>query len=366
MKLNPAQLSAHLAKALLPVYVVAGEEPLLIEESLDAIRAAARKQGYSEREVFDVERGFDWSRVIESCGSMSLFATRKIVEIRVPKGPSPGRTKAVEDDADGEGDADPGKSSIDGAKLLAEIAQRPPTDTLLLVTAGKLDYKQQQASWYVALENAGASVYADEITVDRWLGWVEQRMRVAGLKSDSEAVQELAGRTEGNALAAKQDIDKLALLHPDGIVSVEAVRTAVADSARFDSFDLGERMLGGDAPGAARTLARLREEGLDVLAVLGPLVWVLRQWASAQTAFERSRDAAQACAEARIFPRSRVPVFSKALQRTRATQLYGWMRQAAGIDQLAKSTGGKDQAWEELLTLVLAAAGRRVVRPMGA
>lgn len=365
MKLAPDKLAAHLARSLLPVYVVAGEEPLLIEESLDAIRAAARRQGYSEREIFDVDRGFDWSRVIESCGSMSLFATRKIVEIRMPKGPSPGRSKVVdEDDEEADGQGDPGKSSIDGAKLLIEIVARPAPDTLLLVTAGKLDYKQQQAAWYVALENAGASVYAAGIALEHWAGWVESRMRVAGLKPAAEAVQELAERTEGNALAAKQDIDKLVLLHPDGVIDAAAVRAAVADSARFDAFDLGDRMLGGDAAGAARTLSRLREEGLDVLAVLGPLAWVLRQWAQAQQIFARNGNAAGACAEARI-ARARIAAYTQALPRTRVTQIYGWIRQAASIDLLAKSTGGKDQAWEELLTLVLAAAGRRVVRPMG-
>lgn len=364
MKLRPDQIASHAAKSLLPVYVVAGEEPLLVEESLDAIRLAARKQGFSEREIFDVEKGFDWSRVIEACGSMSLFATRKIVEIRMPKGPNPGRSKSSEEDDDGEA-SDSGKSSMDGAKLIVELAARPSTDTLLLVTAGKLDYKQQQAGWYVALENAGASVYCAEIPADAWPGWVEARMRAGGLKPDREAVQELADRTEGNALAAKQDIDKLALLHPNGAISAEIVRNAVADSSRFDAFDLGDRMLLGDAAGAAHTLARLREEGVDVLAILGPLGYLLRQWAQAQAAYARSHDASSACAEARVFPRTRIPAFGKALARTRLTQLYGWLRQASSIDQLAKSTGGKDQAWEELLTLVLAAAGRRVVRPLG-
>lgn len=366
MKLRPEQIAAQAARSLLPVYVVAGEEPLLVEESLDAIRLAARKQGFSEREIFDVEKGFDWSRVIEACGSMSLFATRKIVELRMPKGPNPGRAKKSDDDEDEGDEAETGgKSSVDGAKLIVELAERPGADTLLLVTAGKLDYKQQQAAWYLALENAGASVYCAEIAAEAWPGWVEARLRAAGLKPDREAVQELADRTEGNALAAKQDIDKLALLHPQGAITAEQVRVAVADSSRFDAFDLGDRMLGGDAVGAAHTLARLREEGVDVLAILGPLGYLLRQWAQAQAAYARSSDAASACAEARVFPRTRIPAFGKALQRTRLTQLYGWLRQASAIDQLAKSTGGKDQAWEELLTLVLAAAGRRVVRPLG-
>lgn len=364
MKLRPEQLPAHLSKSLFGAYVVAGEEPLLMEESLDAIRAAARGQGFSEREVFDVERGFDWSRVIEACGSMSLFAARKIVELRMPKGPNPGRGKKTEDDDDEDGDGEqPGKSSIDGARLICELLERPSTDTLLLVTAGKLDHKQQQAAWYLALENAGAAIYCAEIASEQWPGWVETRLRAAGLKPDREAVQELAGRTEGNALAVKQDIDKLVLLYPHGAIDAAAVREAVADSSRFDAFDLGDRMLAGDAAGAARSLTRLRQEGIDVMAILGPLGFLLRQWARAQAAFARSHNAMQACSEAAVFPRTRVPLFGEALARTRLTQIYGWLRQASTIDQLAKSTGGKDQAWEELLSLVLAAAGRRVVKP---
>lgn len=362
MKLRPDQLKAHLGKPLLPIYVVAGEEPLLMVEALDGLRASARAQGYSEREVFDVDRGFDWSRLVEACGSMSLFAARKVVELRMPKGPNPGRAKSGDDDDDGEPSS---KSSTDGAKLLIELAQRPPQDVLLLVTAGKLDYRQQQAAWYLALEQAGASIYAVPIALEQWPEWVAQRLRAAGVQADAEAVEALAERTEGNALAAKQDIDKLALLFPGAAVSAEQVRAVVADSARFDAFDLGERMLSGDAAGAARTLAHLRGEGLDALAVLGPLTWVLRQWAQAQAIYQRSGDAARACAEVRI-ARARIPAMSRALARTRSTQIYGWLRQAALVDQLAKSTGGREQAWEELVTWVIAAAGRRVVRPQAA
>lgn len=364
MKLRPEQLAGQLARTLLPVYVVAGDEPLLIEEALDAIRAAARKAGYSERDVFDVERGFSWGAVIEACGSLSLFATRRIVELRMPKGPNPGRSKAAQDDDDDDADTDEGgaKSSIDGAKLLIELAARPAPDILLLVVAGKLDYRQQQAGWYLALENAGASVYAEPIAIEQWNGWLQARLRAAGLRVEPDAVQLLADRSEGNALAARQDIDKLRLLHPLGEITLEMMREAVVDSSRFDAFDVSDRMLSGDAEGAVHALSRLREEGLDVLAVLGPLAWCLRQWAQAQRAFAASGDAVRACGEARI-ARARMPAYQRALPRTRLPQIYGWVRQAALIDQLAKSTGGKQQAWEELLTLVLAATGRRVLRP---
>lgn len=339
MKLAPAQLVQHLAKNLLPIYVVAGDEPLLVDESLDALRAKCRALGYTEREVLDVERGFDWSRLMGACQAMSLFASRRLVELRMPGGA-------------------PGK---DGGELLQEVAVRPPADTVLLVICGALDWKQQQSNWYGALENAGASVYARAIAAADWPHWIEQRLRDAGLVPDEEAVRLLAERTEGNGIAAAQDVAKLKLLYPDSRIGVEEVREAVADSARFDAFDLADRMLGGDAPGALRSLARLREEGLEPVEILGALTWTLRLWAQAQTEYARNPDAQRACSAARV-PRPRMAAFEKALPRTRLTQIYGWLRACAQIDSLAKSTGGKEQAWEELLTLAAAAAGRRIMR----
>lgn len=360
MKLTSDKLAQHLNQTLLPVYVVAGEEPLLIEESLDAIRAAARAQGYEEREVHDVERGFDWGRIAESGASLSLFASRKLVELRMPKGPNPGRGKTSDDE---ESSAGSKGGKLDGAKLLVEWCEQPPQDVLLLVSAGKLDARQRKTKWYSALESAGASVYVWPIDAGRWSDWVAQRFRSASLSASPEAVQELADRAEGNALAAKQDIDKLALLYPQTEIGIEQVRQGVADSARYDAFDLGDRVLGGDLDGAARALARLREEGLDVLAVLGPLTWVLHQWSQVQAAVEKGSDASSACRSARV-QMMRVRLYERASSRTRLTQIYGWLRQAAQVDRLAKSTLGRDQAWEELLTLVLSAAGRRIVPPV--
>lgn len=334
MKLSLAQLPSSLARGLAPLYVVAGEEPLLVEESLDAIRAKARAEGYSEREVLDVERGFDGSRLVEACAALSLFASRRLIEVRMPTG-NPG---------------------ADGAKALEHFAARPAPDVLLLVICAALDFRQRSASWYAALESAGASVYAAPIEAGAFPGWLAERLRASGLSADPEAVAMLAGRTEGNALAASQDIEKLRLLYPDGRIDADRVREAVADSARFGTFDLVDRMLAGDGPGVLRSVAGLRESGVEVLEILGALLWGLRQWAQAQAAFTASRDAAAACQQAQV-PRARQPAMRRALARTRLPHIYGWLRRAAAIDHLAKSTGGKEQAWEELLTLLVAASG---------
>lgn len=332
MQLKPQQIRAHLAKNLAPVYVVAGEEPLLIQETLDAIRARARADGYSEREVLDAERGFDWQRVVDSCASLSLFASRRIVEVRMPAGP---------DEA--------------GRKVLQQLAQQPVPDVLLLVVCGPLDSRARDAAWYKAIENAGAGVYAWPVKAQELVPWLQERLRAAGVQADVEAVKLLAERTEGNLLAAAQDAAKLALLFPGRNVTAEDLAQAVADSARFEAFDLNDRILDGDAAGAARSLARLREEGFAPLEILGALMWSLRQLIKASLTYARTRDAAGACdaAGVRRFQQAR---YLKALPRTRPGEAMGWLRRAARIDRMVK-TGQEAAAWEELLTLILAASG---------
>ena len=333
MKLKPADLAAHLSRQLQPIYVVAGDEPLLVQESLDAIRAAARKRGFSEREILDVEKGFEWHQLTDACNSLSLFASQRIIEVRMNSG-SPG---------------------TEGSTVLQQVAERPAQDVLIIVVCGALDTRQRNAAWFTAIESAGASVYAWPIG-DQFEDWLAGRLRAAGLAPDPDALRLLAERTEGNALAAAQDVAKLALLFPGSTIGAEQVREAVADSARFDAFDLTERMLSGDGPGSLRSLTRLREEGVEVLELLGAVNWCLRQWAEAQALLAKEGDVQRAIDAARI-ARPRQGPYQKALRRTRLPQVYGWMRKAAVIDQLAKSTGGKEQAWEELLTLVLSATG---------
>lgn len=332
MQLKPQQLSAHLSKTLAPIYLVGGDEPLLVQESLDAIRAAARQRGYSEREVLDVERGFNWQQLIDSCASLSLFASQRIVEVRMAAGPDAA-----------------------GAKVLAEIAERPPADVLLLVVCGPLETRARTAAWYKALETAGASLYCWPVKGGEIVAWIEARLAAAGLKADADAVRLLAERTEGNLLAASQDIAKLALLFPDRTIGADDVAQAVADSARFEAFDLSDRVLAGDAAGAVRSLARLREEGSSPLEILGALMWSLRQLIKASVAYARSKDAAAACAMAGIYA-AQQQKFMRAIPRSRPGEAMGWLRRAARIDRLVK-TGQESAAWEELITLILAASG---------
>lgn len=332
MRLTPPQLAAHLGNGLKPLYVIAGEEPLLMQESLDALRAAARRQGYSEREVLNADKGFNWQQLADACNSLSLFASRRLIEINLAGAP---------------GD--------EGGKLLQQLAARPPQDVLLLVICGALDSRTRNAAWYLRLEEAGASLYCWPVKPAEFPGWIAARLKTAGLDVEPEAQRLLAERTEGNLLACAQDIEKLKLLFPGRRISVAELEQAVADSARYEAFDLSERVLSGDAAGAVRSLDRLREEGVAVLEILGALLWSLRQLARAAQSHARMRDAALACEEAGIRKFQQGP-YLKALGRTRPIEALAWLRRAARIDREVKR-GGEAAAWEDLLTLVLSASG---------
>jgi DNA polymerase-3 subunit delta len=363
MRVYPEKLAAQLGRGLAPIYVVGGEEPLLIEESLDMIRGAARKQGYSEREVLDVDQNFDWQRLIEAYASLSLFASRRIIELRMPRGIAPGRRKAAADDEGGEGEVPEKSSSGSGAKILPELAKNPAPDTLLIVVCGKLEYRTRQSGWFLALENAGASVYCEPIKPDRLPAWLQGRMRQAGLTADAEAIELLAERTEGHLLAAAQDIEKLKLLFPNGRIGAEQIAQAVADSARFEAFDLSDKILSGDAAGAIRALQRLRDEGDEIPKILGALAYDLRTWAAAAVIHEKIGNAAAAVEQARIW-KSRQSSFVKGLERARASQIMGWLARCADVEARFKSVVS-EQAWEELLTCVAEASGapKAALRP---
>lgn len=333
MQLRQNQLAGHLKSGLAPIYVVAGEEPLLIQEILDAIRAAARAHDYAERQVFDADKSFDWNQLTEATASLSLFATRRLFEVNLPSGAP--------------GDA--------GGKVLRQIATDPIPDTVVVLVCGPLEYRTRQGGWYTAIEQKGASVYAWPVKPEELPGWTAARFKAAGLSAHPDAIEMLVHRTEGNLLALAQDIEKLKLLHPGEAIDTDKVRAAVADSARFDAFDLTEKVLVGDAAGAVRSLERLREEGVELPALVGAWAWMLRQWGKAAVHYAKSRNAAAACESANIFGARQGP-YLKALPRASSRQVFGWLARAAAIDLKGKTTGGEPAGWEELLSCVLAAS----------
>ncbi|MGE0581393.1 MAG: DNA polymerase III subunit delta [Steroidobacteraceae bacterium] len=264
MKLSPDSLAAHLARGLAPVYLLSGDEPLLVGEAADAIRARARDAGYTDRVVHFVDRGSSWDDVRAGASNLSLFASRRLVELRLPTG----------------------KPGVAGSAAIVELIERRDPDTLLLILTERLERESQGASWVRAAESHGAWLNAWPIARDKLPAWLDARARRAGLTLDRAALALLADRTEGNLLAAQQEIDRLSLVHA-GAVGAAELAAGVANSARFDVFTLGQAARARDAARSLRIVEGLRAEGVEATLVLWSLLRELRQSAREGAHFAR-------------------------------------------------------------------------------
>ena len=339
MRIDPERLPGHLAKLseadLAPVYLVYGDEPLLVDECSSAIRQRAQALGYSERSVYTVESGFDWNYLYASTQAMSLFAQRRVLELRMPGG-KPGDT---------------------GAKLLAQLAKDPAPDTLLLVIAGKLDKAGRESVWARSLDEAGVTVAVWPLEAARLPAWIAARMSAQHLQAEAGVVDLLAYHLEGNLLAAAQEVDKLALLAEDGRVRLTDVEESLSDNARFNLYGLVDTCLQGQAAAAARMLASLRAEGVEPILVLWALARELRAMAQISSQLAEGR------AEAGVFQANRVwsnrkSLVSQALRRLRPAHWLALLVRAARIDRVLKGRAEGD-VWQELEALALAVCGLR-------
>ncbi|CAK0739577.1 DNA polymerase III subunit delta [Gammaproteobacteria bacterium] len=331
MRLPPEQLDRHLAERLAPIYLFSGNETLLVEEAGDRVRAAARQSGCTEREVFHAIHGFDWGLLTQSSANLSLFATRRLLEIRLPT-------------------VRPG---TEGGKTLIALASRPPPDTVILIFCPYLDTTIQKAAWVTSLNRAGVWVMVRTVESGALPGWVAARMRSRGLLPDAEAARLLAERVEGNLLAGAQEIEKLRLLRGTGPVNADAVESAVVDSARFDVYALSDACLAGDQARAVRILTGLRGEGMELPIILWALTRELRILAGLTVELERGVSAEQALSG--VWERRR-PLMIRALRRLGARRSEGLLRRAAQVDRRIKGSLFGDP-WEGLLNLVLGFSG---------
>jgi len=333
MRLRPEQLGTHLAGSLAPAYLIAGDEPLLVQEAADAIRAAARARGFSERDLYHADARFDWNQLRNDASSLSLFAERKVLEVRLPSGK-------------------PGK---DGSEALLACLASDAGDTLLLVITGKLDPAGQRSKWLAAIEAKGVVVQIWPVSAAQMPHWIGDRLRRAGIRASDQATQILADRVEGNLLAAVQEIEKLKLLLTDREVDAEVISTVVADSARFNVFGLVDRMLEGDPQGAARHLRGLRQDGTDATVVLWAIARELRTLISVQQAVASGMSGDAAMAQARVW-KNRQALVKSALRRLRPRQLRILLHQAGAVDRAIKGIR-RAAPWEDLTALVLGVAG---------
>jgi DNA polymerase-3 subunit delta len=330
LQLRAEQLDAHLARALAPLYVIHGDEPLLSMEAADAIRSKARAAGHAEREVHTVDRGFDWSRLAASAASMSLFASGKVVELRVPSG----------------------KPGADGAAAIERYCGRLPPDAVTLVSLPRLDRASQGARWFEALSGTGVVVNVFSVDRRQLALWIGARLARQRQRAGEAALAFLADCVEGNLLAAHQEIQKLALLHPEGELAFEQVRDAVLDVARFEVSQLSEALLAGDKARLARVLAGLAGEGEPAPRVL----WVMAEDVRAVTRVHRGltegRNAAELYRDFRIWGEARQRLVGAAARRMTRGELEAALAHAAAIDRIIKGLD-KGDAWDELLRLGL-------------
>lgn len=334
MQLRPSQLAAHLAKGMAPLYVVHGDEPLLAIEAGDAIRAAARAAGFEQREILFAEPGFKWDAFAAANRNLGLFGERKLVDLAIPSG----------------------KPGVEGARALEECAANPSADTVTLITLPRLDRTAQAAAWFAALEQAGVSIAVQPLERDELPRWLAERLARQGQRVSRETLQFLAEATEGNLLAAKQEIDKLGLLLPAGELAPDAVERAVADVARFDVFQLSEAWLSGDAARALRILAAIEAAGEGVPLLVWQLGEDLHALAAVLAATASGAPLAGAVRTARVWGRRR-SAMERAARRVDAATLPALLMRLASLDALAKGIG-RGNVWDELAELALALCGR--------
>jgi DNA polymerase III subunit delta len=338
VKISGDHLTSQLARGLAPIYLVAGDEPLLVNEAADAIRARARKDGFTERDLHVVERGFDWDGLITGSRSMSLFAQRKIIEIRMTN-PTPGEQ---------------------GGEALVELATQPSPDNLVLVITGKLDGRTQNSKWVGAIDKHGLVAQIWPIDLPKLPTWIRERLSRHKLTADAAAASLLAERVEGNLLAAHQEVEKLALLLPPGPLTAETVLDAVADSARFDVLQVGEAAMRGQTVRALRILEGLRGEGIDATLVL----WAVNkdlQWLARAQYLMSAGQSADSAMNAIFVWRPRQAAMKHALARLSPGAMRGLLLDAECVDRSIKGVLRNDP-WSELEALVARLSGVKLAR----
>lgn len=327
MKLTFDSLRSHLAGEPARAYLVSSDEGLLVSEACDAIRARVKRAGFDEREVHFIERVADWEDVRAASNNMSLFGSRKLIELRLPSG----------------------KPGTGGAKAIVELLENPSADNVYLMITGKLEREQNNSAWVKAFESAGAWLPIWPVEVARLPQWLRARAAAMEMELDDDAVRFIVDRTEGNLLAAQQELEKLKLAGPGKRVNLAAAQASIADSARFDVFQLGEAALGADVPRALRILGGLRSEGVEATLALWALnrevhnVWGTtdtsagyRGWMKPSAALENAKRRA-----------AKLPYARLAARLSRA-------------DRMIKGQLRGD-AWDEMALIIVEFAGRKTL-----
>ena len=336
MRLKVEQVKNHLTKSsLLPVYLVSGDEPLQRLEVADLIRSSTKQQGFEERIVLEVDKQFDWQRLLDEASALSLFSSLKLIELKM-------------------GSAKPGR---EGGKMIAEFLQQVNEGVVLLITCDRLDKSAQSTKWFKSIDKAGAVIMIWPIEYEQLPHWIIQRAKAAGKKIDRNAAELISTRVEGNLIAAAQEISKLCLLVESDQITLEDVVQSVVDSSRYDVFKLIESAYNGEIERTGKMLRGLRSEGLDPMAVYGAVIWDYRRLC--KMLFDQKHSSFETLfAQYRIWNESRKRAIRSIQKRHSLENLHVLLIQADKLDQTIKSTN-RNYAWNELLEFLLQVAGKQ-------
>jgi DNA polymerase-3 subunit delta len=336
MRISSEQLSRHLQKQLAPLYTVFGDELLLSIEAADLIRTKARQAGYIEREIFTIDHYFNWADLRQSSSSLSLFGERRIMDIRIPSG----------------------KPGIQGSAAIEAYCHSLPPDTVTLVTLPKIDKQGSAAKWFQALEKSGVMIPVSPVERGRLPAWIGQRLEMQEQRAEPETLQFLAGKVEGNLLAAHQELKKLALLYPAGMLSFSQVKDAVLDVARYDVFKLSIAMMAADTVRYTRILEGLQGEGTALPFIVATLAGQIRSLIVILKGRDSGKPLMQLMNQTRVWG-DQQKIVESAASRLSTKQLVQALLHTAKIDRISKGVAQGD-AWDELLQLGLSlAAGKR-------
>lgn len=335
MNVTSDRLPEHLARGLAPLYLLVGDEPLAAQEAGDAIRAAARAAGYTERTVHTAQGRYNWQGIFAGADNLSLFAERRLTEIRIPSG----------------------KPGVDGAKALEAYAAKLPADTLTLVSLPGIDRKTQQSRWFTALAKSALVVEARPVERAQLPGWIERRLARQGLCAERAALDFLADQVEGNLLAAQQEIDKLALLLPPGAVTLADVEHAVVDVSRLEADALQDALYAGDAARFAQVAKDLQDSGEAVPAILWQVASAVQLLLRLKLAQSNGESLTALMRTLWGRDKQRAPQIERALKRLSAAQIETALAELARVDRQAKGLERVGDPWDSLLRAAMTLAG---------
>jgi len=336
--IKPEQLHLHVQDSLLPLYWICGDEPLLLQESTDLVRHNCRRQGFSDREIFTIDKSFDWSFFLQATSNLSLFSEQKLFELRFASSKLEERAK----------------------KAIHNYLEAANPDFILLISSPRIEKASLSTKWFKPIESAGAVVQIWPVNPENLPGWLRQRLQREGINASADAVRLLADRLEGNLLAAVQEIEKIKILAGSDIdkpvnLDDKAVLRLVADNSRYNSFTLVDAALHGDAERAIKILTGLHSEDTMPLAILSALTRELRLLLPMLQKVEQGQPVGAVIQAARVWY-NRKQAVSNALRRLQSHQIWQLLDQARLIDQSVKGLN-QTNCWDELALLVLGIAG---------